>query len=46
LEEIQAEIEISEVHPKNFKREQEAHREYIKTIKKEEKLWRLKSRSL
>jgi hypothetical protein len=46
LEEIQIEIEISEVHPTNLKREKEAHREYIKAIQEEETMWRLKSRSL
>ena len=46
LEEVQEEIKIIEVQQTNVILEQEAHREYIRALSKEESMWRLNSRSL
>ena len=46
LEEVQEEIKIIEVQQTNVILEQEAHREYICALSKEESMWRLNSRSL
>jgi len=46
LEDIQDILEKIDVQPEILLREQVLHREYLKDLKDEETMWRLKSRSL
>ena len=43
MEEIQTRIESQYVQPKMLKQEQVAYQNYLKSLKDEETLWRLKS---
>jgi hypothetical protein len=46
LEVIQESIEKDEVSPTILQEEQIMYQKYLRSLKKEEELWRLKSRSL